>query len=212
MTLISFSRSHGTLKPNFDRKKLVCTLSLNQWLEFDQTSTDTSIGWGKKGLDFGDLDLIFKVTTLYNEGCVQWEGGYLISIAYYRFMSPTSKKLREHIGFGLSVHSSVRSSKTVHARVLNFHIIWIPHGKIVDAPFFSCLSCLPFWSYAPLKKPERNLMHAISYEPCMLGFWNFIYGFLMEKQLTRIFFLVRVISLSGVIPLWKNLNEILSAR
>ena len=25
------------------------------------------------------------------------------------------------------------------------------------------------------------LMHAISYEPCMLGFSNFIYGFLMEK-------------------------------
>ena len=25
------------------------------------------------------------------------------------------------------------------------------------------------------------LMHAISYEPCMLGFWNFIYGFLMKN-------------------------------
>ena len=43
------------------------------------------------------------------------------------------------------------------------------------------------------------LMHAISYEPCILGFWNFMYGFLMEKYLT-IFFLVRVISLSGVVP------------
>ena len=32
------------------------------------------------------------------------------------------------------------------------------------------------------------LMHAISYEPCMLGFWNFIYEFLMEIQLTVIFF------------------------
>ena len=75
---------------------------------------------------------------------------------------------------------SVGSSKTVHARVLKFHI-WIPHGKIVDARFFSCPSYPPFWSYAPLKKSEQNLMHAISYEPCMLGFWNFIYGFLMEK-------------------------------
>ena len=41
----------------------------NQWLEFDQISTDTSSGWGgvgggEKYLDFGDLDLIFKVTTL----------------------------------------------------------------------------------------------------------------------------------------------------
>ena len=46
---------------------------------------------------------------------------------------------------------------------------------------FSWPGYLPFWSYAPLEKSEWNLMHAISYEPCMLGFWNFIYGFLMEK-------------------------------
>ena len=42
---------------------------------------------------------------------------------------------------------------TVHARVLKFHI-WIPHGKIADPYFVSCLSYLPFWSYAPLKKSE----------------------------------------------------------
>ena len=62
----------------------------------------------------------------------------------------------------------IRSSKTVHSRVLKFHI-WIPHGKIADTHFF-CPSYLPFWRYAPLKKSKRNLMHAISYEPCMLGF------------------------------------------
>ena len=43
------------------------------------------------------------------------------------------------------------SSRTVHARVLKFHI-WIPHGKIFDVHFFSCPSYLPFWSYAPLNK------------------------------------------------------------
>ena len=47
--------------------------------------------------------------------------------------------------------------------------------------FFSCPCYLHFWSYALLKKSEWNLMHAISYERCMLGFCNFIYGFLMEK-------------------------------
>ena len=47
--------------------------------------------------------------------------------------------------------------------------------------FSSCPSYLPFWSYAPLKKSEWYLMHAISYEPCMLGFWNFINEILMEK-------------------------------
>ena len=66
-------------------------------------------------------------------------------------MPPTSKKLTGRIVFGLSVRASVRSSKTVHARVLKFHI-WIPHGKIADTRFFSCPSYLPFWSYAPLKK------------------------------------------------------------
>ena len=45
----------------------------------------------------------------------------------------------------------IRSSRTVHARILKFNI-WIPHGKIFDAHFFSCLSYLPFWSYAPLNK------------------------------------------------------------
>ena len=74
----------------------------------------------------------------------------------------------------------IRSSKTVHARVLKFHI-WIPRGKIFDAHCFlvrviSLSGVMPLWI-----KSKQNLMHAISYEPCMLGFWNFIYGFLVEK-------------------------------
>ena len=69
---------------------------------------------------------------------------------------------------------------TVHARVLKFHI-WVPHGKIADTHLFSYPSYLTFWSYALLKKSEWNLIHAISYELCMPGFWNFMYGFLMDK-------------------------------
>ena len=49
------------------------------------------------------------------------------------------------------MRACVRSSKTVHARVLKFHI-WIPRGQIFDARFFSCPSYLPFWSNAPLNK------------------------------------------------------------
>ena len=47
-----------------------------------------------------------------------------------------------------SVRASVRSSRTVHAR--------IPHGIIADARllFFSCPIYLPLRSYAPLKKSE----------------------------------------------------------
>ena len=73
----------------------------------------------------------------------------------------------------------------------------------------------------------RVVRPTISQEPCMLGFWNFIYGFLMEKSLHTFFFffvcffffcfcfflfsfffLVRVISFPGVLPLWKNQNEL----
>ena len=54
------------------------------------------------------------------------------------FMPPTSKKLTGHIGFGLCVRPSVRPfvrlSRTVHARVLKFHL-WIPHEKIADTRF-----------------------------------------------------------------------------
>ena len=62
--------------------------------------------------------------------------------------------------------------------------------------FFSCLSYLPFWSYAPLKKSVWNLMHAISYEPYMLGFWHFIYGFSMEKYWPFFF------SCPSYLPFW----------
>ena len=51
--------------------------------------------------------------------------------------------------------------RTVHSRDLKFHM-WIPHGKIADAYFLSSLSYLPFWSYAPSKKSEWNLVSKIS--------------------------------------------------
>ena len=54
-----------------------------------------------------------------------------------------------------SVRLCVRSSKTVHARVLKFRI-WIPHGKIVDARFFFFCFFLselsPFLELCPLEK------------------------------------------------------------
>ena len=35
---------------------------LNQLVDFDQTCIDTLLGEGEEFLDFGDFDLIFKVT------------------------------------------------------------------------------------------------------------------------------------------------------
>ena len=47
---------------------------------------------------------------------------------------------------------------TAHARVLKFHL-WIPCGKIPDPYFFSCPSCLPFWSL-PLWKNQNEILSA----------------------------------------------------
>ena len=123
-----------------------------------------------------------------------------------------SKKLREHIGFRLSIHPSVRSSKTVHASIsiLKFHI-WIPHGKIVDAHFFlSELS--PFPELCPLekKRTKSDACHILwTMHARVLKFHVWIpHGKIADPY----FFLVRVIYLSGVMPLWKNQHEILSAR
>ena len=60
--LVSICSLHGLVFLNAV-KSLCAQYLFNQWLEFDQTSTDTSSGLGK-GLDFGVLGLIFKVTTL----------------------------------------------------------------------------------------------------------------------------------------------------
>ena len=61
---------------------------------------------------------------------------------------------------------------TVHARVLKFHI-WIPHGKIAD-PYVFLVWDLSFWSYAPLKKSEWNLVSKISQNVFELGVWNLV--------------------------------------
>ena len=109
-----------------------------------------------------------------------------------------------------SVCPSIRSSKTVHATVLKFHI-WIPHGKI--AVFFFFLSELsPFLELCPFEKmrSKSDACHILwSVHAGVLKFHIWIsHGKIADPY----FFLVRVISLSGVMPLWKNQHEILSAR
>ena len=47
---------------------LVCIVSHESIDGLCSITTDTSLGWGKKWLDVGDLDLIFKVTlAIWNE-------------------------------------------------------------------------------------------------------------------------------------------------
>ena len=84
------------------------------------------------------------------------------------FFPLTSKKLKGHIGFGLSVRACV---------------------------------CLCGHS-------RHFLMRAISYKPCMLRFLKFHIWIPHGKVADTCFFLVLVTSLSGVMPLRKNQNEI----
>ena len=68
---------------------------------------------------------------------------YFFSVCVFVFMPPTSKKLRGHIGLGLSVRLSVcpsvrlsvrntfwklRNSRTPYARILKFYV-WHIHEK-----------------------------------------------------------------------------------
>ena len=92
-------------------------------------------------------------------------------------MPPTSKKSTGHIGFELCVRPSVQNMHGISYEPCMLIYIWIPHGKIADTHFFfflvrviSISEVMSLW-----KKSEWNLMHVISCEPCMLGFWNFIY-------------------------------------
>ena len=114
-------------------------------------------------------------------------------------MPPTAKKLTWHIGFGLSVHLS----RTVHARVLKFHI-WIPHGI-----FFFLSELSPSLELCPFEKigMKSYAWHILrNMHARVLKFHIWIpHGKIAE---TLFFILVRVISLSGVMHLWKNHNEI----
>ena len=56
-----------------------------------------------------------------------------------------------HASIRACMHLSVRSSRTMHARVLKFHI-WIPHRKIADTPFFFLSKLSPFLELCPFEK------------------------------------------------------------
>ena len=59
---------------------------------------------------------------------------------------------------------------------------------------------------------SSGFMPPITLESCILGSWNFIYGYLMEKIADPYFFLFWVMPFFGVMPLLKNEMKILLAR
>ena len=98
----------------------------------------------------------------------------LLSRKDWTYFAPNFEEVDGAYWFGVklaSVCACVHSSRTKHSRVLKFHI-WILHGKIADARFFFLSELSSFLELSTLHKSEWNLMHAISYEPCILGFWK----------------------------------------
>ena len=98
------------------------------------------------------------------------------------------------------VRLSIRSSRTVRARVLKFHI-WIPHGKIADTPFFFLSEFSPFLEICTFEKirMKSDACHILrTVHARVLKFHIWIpHGKIADPY----FFLVRVISLSGVMAL-----------
>ena len=127
------------------------------------------------------------------------------------FMPQTLKKLMGHIGFCLSVCPSV-CQDPCKLGFWNF-IYGFLMEKYLTHIFFSCPNYLPFWSYAPLNKVRMksdacHILWTVHARVLKFHIWN-SHGKIVDLYF---FFLVQVTSLSGVMPLWKNQNEILSAR
>ena len=97
--------------------------------------------------------------------------------------------------------------RTVHARVLKFHI-WIPRGKIADTHFFFLSELSPFMELCPFEKIRMksdacHIFWAVHARVLEISYMDSSW----KNNWPVFFFLVRVISLSGVIPLWKNQNK-----
>ena len=95
---------------------------------------------------------------------------------------------------------------TVHARVLKFHL-WILHGKIADP--YLCPQLRRSWrgilvSGCASLHPSVCLKHACHILWTMHARLLKFHIWIPHGKITdQYFFLVRVISLSGVMPLWK---------
>ena len=95
-------------------------------------------------------------------------------------MPPTSKKLRGHIGFGLSVRPSLTIFYachilwTVHAGVLKFRVR-IPHGQIADTRFFCSSDFLELFPFekARMKSDACHILWTVHARVLKFHKWIF---------------------------------------
>ena len=79
--------------------------------------------------------------------------------------------------------------------------------KYLTHIFFSCPSYLPFWSYAPLKFDACHILRTMHARVLKFHIW-IPHGKIADPY----FFSYPIYLPFGVMPLWKNQNEILWAR
>ena len=188
MTLLSFSRWHRHFETQSLIEKSLCAhYLLNQWLEFDQTSTDTSIEWGEKWLDFGDLDLIsrslhYKMSLVFNERGVSNKHCLLpFFISFFcRIREVQIGELVKRICHLSAARRQIGRKTAVFWSVKN----WIWSGKsqwkVREFSFCMRVATLPrsdiLFPYQPhikfwkKKKNNNNKINKTSYLPSL--FWN----------------------------------------
>ena len=115
-----------------------------------------------------------------------------------------------HIGFGLPVRAFVKNRACEGFEISYMDSSWKNSGHACF--FLSEFS--PFLGLCPFEKirMKSDACHILwTVHAGVLKFHIWIpHGKIADPHI--FFFLVRIISLSGVMPLWKNQNEILSAR
>ena len=115
----------------------------------------------KKKKEKFNIKIIFNMQTCHQHPNFEEVGGaYCFRVVC---LSVHHARLHDPIVSGTlnSIPLRCWSCFLMHARVLKSHV-WIPHEKIADQYFFSCPIYVPFWSYAPLKKSEWNLVTKVS--------------------------------------------------
>ena len=115
------------------------------------------------------------------------------------------------VGPNATSKSIVVTAMVVGPNATSKHFIMHPTSKKLEGSWRGIL-LLGRLCVRPCVLQLRFLMHNITFEPCMLGFWNFIYGFLMKKYLKRIFFLHQDYATFLSYGPLKNMDEILSAK
>ena len=114
------------------------------------------------------------------------------------FMPPTSKKLRGHIGLGLSVRLSVRNtfwqlrnSRTAYARILKFYMLHVQENKrtSISSAGLVVLELCPFFDYVwttfwteYLKNrlgQDPDIYHIVTNEDVdeLINFWTYSVNF-----------------------------------